>query len=131
MRGAPSLTALAHCLSILKGSAILEPDQWDVFQTLPLFPCETGSGTTQLHAMSESKSSPISSDYERAEKFISEEKRTVAQKYYATEVHAMIEKHSSLQRKSRQTASQFVEETLLSVSLAHEVRRRALILVQV
>ena len=74
---------------------------------------------------------PFPQDYERAEKFISEEKRTVAQKYYATEVHAMIEKHSSLQRKSRKNASQFVEETLLSVSLAHEVRRRALILVQV
>ncbi|KAM5540116.1 hypothetical protein V8D89_006256, partial [Ganoderma adspersum] len=88
--------------NILKGSAILGPDQVDVFQTLPLFPCETGS------------------DYERAERFISEERRTAAQKYYATDVHAMIDNHASLQRKSGKAASQFVEETLLSVSLAHE-----------
>ena len=39
----------------------------------------------------------------------------------------MIDKHSSLQRKDSKAASHFVEETLLSVSLAHEVCRRAFI----
>ncbi len=67
------------------------------------------------------------SDYEKAQKFASRESRTAAQKYYAADVHAMIDKHTSLQRKSEKAASQFVEETLLTVALAHEVRRHALI----
>ncbi|PIL34411.1 hypothetical protein GSI_03186 [Ganoderma sinense ZZ0214-1] len=88
--------------NILKGSAILGRDQADLFQTLPLFPCETGS------------------DYERAGKFASKEKRTAAQKYYAAEVRATVDKHTSLQRKSEKAAAHFVAETLISVSLAHQ-----------
>ena len=35
--------------SILKGSAIVGEDDSNIFGTLPLFPCETGSGTALPH----------------------------------------------------------------------------------
>ncbi|KAI1789090.1 hypothetical protein LXA43DRAFT_595501 [Ganoderma leucocontextum] len=88
--------------NILKGSAILGPDQVDFFQTLPLFSCETGS------------------DYKKAQRFALQECRTAAQKYYAAHVHAMIDKYTSLQQKDGEAASHFVEETLLAVTVTHE-----------
>ncbi|KAM5540119.1 hypothetical protein V8D89_006259 [Ganoderma adspersum] len=73
----------------------------DLFRMLPLFPCETGSRN------------------EYAVRFVSPEKRTATEKYYATQVNATIAKYRGLEQQDHEAAKRMMEETLKDVAATH------------
>ncbi|KAI1789087.1 hypothetical protein LXA43DRAFT_1096656 [Ganoderma leucocontextum] len=85
--------------NIRKGSTIVGKDVVDLFRTLPLFPCETGS------------------DDEQAQTFALPENRTAAKKYYIAHVNAVIDKYTSLEQQDREAAKRLMEQTLEDVAV--------------